>query len=83
VQIKRAYDGPVDTDGTRVLVDRIWPRGLTKQRAAVDLWLKEIAPTGTLRKWFGHDPSRWEEFQTRYRGPNLMRTAPLSTVFAT
>jgi uncharacterized protein YeaO (DUF488 family) len=67
VMIKRVYDQPGDADGTRVLVDRIWPRGLTKQRAAADVWLKEIAPTGALRKWFGHDPARWKEFQARYR----------------
>ena len=67
VKIKRVYDSPTDTDGTRVLVDRIWPRGLAKERAAVDVWLKEIAPTGALRKWFAHDPSRWKEFQLRYR----------------
>ena len=66
VKIKRVYDPPADTDGMRVLVDRVWPRGLTKQRAAVDVWLKEIAPTGALRKWFGHDPSRWKQFQARY-----------------
>jgi len=66
VKVKRVYDQPAAGDGTRVLVDRIWPRGLTKQRATVDLWLKEIAPTDTLRKWFGHEPSRWKEFQARY-----------------
>ena len=54
-------------DGARVLVDRLWPRGLTKERAAVDLWLKELAPSTELRKWFGHDPAKWREFQTRYR----------------
>jgi len=67
LKIKRVYDAPGDEDGTRVLVDRIWPRGLTKQRAAVALWLKEIAPTDALRKWFAHDVARWSEFRTRYR----------------
>jgi uncharacterized protein YeaO (DUF488 family) len=67
VRIKRVYDDAADSDGTRVLVDRIWPRGLTKERAAVDVWLKEIAPSTELRKWFGHDPVRWKEFQARFR----------------
>lgn len=67
VNVKRVYEPPADADGTRVLVDRVWPRGVTKQRAAVDVWLKEIAPSVRLRKWFGHDPSRWKEFEARYR----------------
>jgi uncharacterized protein YeaO (DUF488 family) len=66
VRIKRVYAPPADSDGTRILVDRIWPRGLTKPEAAVDVWLKEVAPSAALRKWFGHDPSRWQEFQSRY-----------------
>jgi uncharacterized protein YeaO (DUF488 family) len=66
LQIKRVYDAPAKADGMRVLVDRIWPRGLTKQRAAIDLWLKDVAPTTELRKWFAHDPERWPEFQKRY-----------------
>ncbi|HZY72820.1 MAG TPA: DUF488 domain-containing protein [Edaphobacter sp.] len=64
--IKRVYDQPDKDDGSRVLVDRIWPRGLTKEKARVDLWLKEIAPSTELRKWFNHDPARWDEFRTRY-----------------
>lgn len=67
VTIKRVYEAPSAHDGTRVLVDRLWPRGLTKAKAAVDLWLKEIAPTTELRKWFGHDPDKWAEFTRRYR----------------
>ena len=67
LNVKRVYEQPADADGTRVLVDRVWPRGLTKQRAAADVWLKEIAPSADLRKWFGHDPSRWKEFEARYR----------------
>ncbi|MDF2117730.1 DUF488 domain-containing protein [Roseiarcaceae bacterium H3SJ34-1] len=67
MKIKRIYDAPAKTDGTRVLVDRVWPRGMTKEHAAVDLWLKEIAPSATLRKWFAHDAKRWAEFQSRYR----------------
>ncbi len=67
IKPKRVYEKPSRSDGLRVLVDRLWPRGLTKDRAAVDLWLKEIAPSTELRKWFGHDPDKWKEFQTRYR----------------
>lgn len=67
VALKRVYEPPSDADGTRVLVDRLWPRGLSKDKACVDLWLKEIAPTTQLRQWFGHDPQKWAEFQRRYR----------------
>jgi len=67
VKIKRAYEAPVKDDGFRILVDRLWPRGLTKEKAQVDLWLKEIGPSNELRQWFGHDPARWEEFRRRYR----------------
>ena len=66
LQIKRVYDEPRDEDGFRVLVDRLWPRGLTKERAKLDLWLKEIAPSTALRKWFDHDPAKWEGFSNRY-----------------
>jgi uncharacterized protein YeaO (DUF488 family) len=66
IRIKRAYEAADPHDGRRILVDRLWPRGLTKESAAIDLWLKEIAPSDALRKWFGHDPARWEEFQKRY-----------------
>ena len=67
VAIKRVYEPAADDDGRRILVDRLWPRGLTKEKAAVDLWLKEIAPSAEVRKWFGHDPEKWSEFQRRYR----------------
>jgi uncharacterized protein YeaO (DUF488 family) len=67
VKLKRAYEPPDDDDGLRILVERLWPRGLTKRRAAIDLWLKDVAPSAELRKWFGHDPARWKEFQERYR----------------
>ncbi|MBN9071313.1 MAG: DUF488 domain-containing protein [Rhizobiales bacterium] len=67
LRIKRVYEAPADDDGLRVLVDRLWPRGLKKQEAAVDLWLKEIAPSTELRRWFGHDPEKWTEFRRRYR----------------
>ncbi len=67
IHMKRVYEEPSKKDGMRVLVDRLWPRGLTKERAAVDLWLKDVAPSTELRKWFGHDPAKWKEFQARYR----------------
>ena len=67
VKVKRIYEAPDPSDGTRVLVDRLWARGLTKEKAALDLWLKDIAPSTELRKWFSHDPTKWEEFQKRYR----------------
>lgn len=67
VAVKRAYDPPAPEDGQRVLVDRLWPRGLSKEKATIDLWLKAIAPSTALRQWFGHDPARWDEFQQRYR----------------
>jgi uncharacterized protein YeaO (DUF488 family) len=66
VQIRRIYDDPTPEDGTRVLVDRIWPRGLSKQRAHLDEWCKQIAPSTELRKWYGHDPARFDEFSRRY-----------------
>ena len=66
VQLKRAYEPAAAEDGTRVLIDRLWPRGVSKDHAALDLWLKELAPSTELRKWFNHDPARWAEFQTRY-----------------
>ena len=67
IHLKRVYETPSPQDGLRVLVDRLWPRGLNKERAAVDVWAKEIAPSTELRKWFGHDPDKWKQFQTRYR----------------
>ena len=66
VKIKRVYEQPSSDDGSRILVDRLWPRGLTKEKARVDLWLKEIAPSTELRKWFGHDPAKWKSFRVRY-----------------
>jgi len=67
IQLKRVYQEPSQKDGLRILVDRLWPRGLTKERAAVNLWLKDVAPSTELRKWFGHDPVKWIGFQARYR----------------
>lgn len=67
IKLKRAYEKPSRDDGERILVERLWPRGLTKPQAKVDLWLKDVAPSAELRKWFGHDPDKWEEFRRRYR----------------
>ena len=67
ILIKRAYEPADPADGCRILVDRLWPRGLTRQQVACDLWLKDIAPSATLRKWFNHDPKNWPMFQQRYR----------------
>lgn len=67
VRLKRAYDAAAAEDGIRVLVDRLWPRGLKRDEAAIDHWLKGVAPSTELRRWFGHDPSRWPEFVRRYR----------------
>ncbi len=66
IKLKRAYEKPSPADGTRILVDRLWPRGVSKEKASLDGWMKEIAPSTELRKWFAHDPKRWEEFRRRY-----------------
>ena len=91
--MKRAYEARAPEDGRRVLVERLWPRGLSKERAAVDLWLKEVAPSTELRRWFGHDPERWPEFRRRYREElrrhpeeldqlrELARAGPLTLVY--
>lgn len=80
VRVRRVYDPPQADDGQRVLVDRLWPRGLSKQRAHLDEWCKEIAPSTDLRKWYGHDPGRYEEFARRYRAEldDPERAAPLA-----
>jgi uncharacterized protein YeaO (DUF488 family) len=67
IRIKRAYDPPEPADGRRVLVDRVWPRGLTRETLAIERWARDLAPSDDLRRWFAHDPSRWEEFRRRYR----------------
>lgn len=67
LKMKRVYDEPTSDDGLRILTERLWPRGVTKERAKVDKWMKEIAPSHELRKWFGHDPGKWEKFKDRYR----------------
>jgi uncharacterized protein YeaO (DUF488 family) len=66
IRIRRVYDAPGPEDGKRILVDRLWPRGLTKEKAKIDFWAKDIAPSNELRKWYGHDPAKWDEFQKRY-----------------
>ena len=77
VRVKRAYEPPAPDDGTRILVDRLWPRGLKKEKAALDEWMKEIAPSTELRKWFGHAPERWQEFRHRYRSEIQQHPAEL------
>lgn len=67
LHIKRIYDEPGEEDGHRILVDRVWPRGISKEQLKADLWLKEVAPSNELRKWFNHDPAKWQEFKKRYR----------------
>ena len=67
IKLKRAYEAAAEEDGFRVLVERLWPRGLTKERARIDLWLKDIAPSPELRKWYGHETEKWEQFRQRYR----------------
>lgn len=66
IRIKRIYNEAAEEDGFRILVDRLWPRGIKKENAKIDLWLKEVAPSGELRKWFSHDPAKWREFQKKY-----------------
>lgn len=66
IKVKRVYEETAKSDGLRILVERLWPRGFTKERAGIDLWLREVAPSPELRKWFGHDPAKWAEFRRRY-----------------
>lgn len=93
-KLKRAYDRPTSDDGVRILVDRLWPRGVRKADAAIDHWMKDIAPSAALRQWFGHDPVRWQEFRRRYRRElkehekeinelrGLARHGPITLVYA-
>ncbi|MFB0488696.1 uncharacterized protein YeaO (DUF488 family) [Methylobacterium sp. OAE515] len=67
LNLKRAYEKPAAGDGVRILVDRLWPRGVSRSGAAIDMWMKEIAPSSSLRKWFNHDPARWDEFRAQYK----------------
>ncbi|HEX5509883.1 MAG TPA: DUF488 domain-containing protein [Pseudolabrys sp.] len=80
IKLKRAYEKPSREDGTRILVDRLWPRGLKKDAAKIDHWFKEIAPTTELRKWFGHDPKRWNEFRRRYNAELRQHTDQLREI---
>jgi uncharacterized protein YeaO (DUF488 family) len=80
VQIKRVYDAPAPSDGQRWLVDRLWPRGLRKEQAALDGWLKDVAPTPPLRKWFGHDPDRFKEFRKRYLAELKTRSSQIEAL---
>jgi uncharacterized protein YeaO (DUF488 family) len=94
VRLKRAYEPPADTDGVRVLVDRLWPRGLTKAETAIDHWFRDLAPSQELRRWFAHDINRWNEFRRRYADElkdhqaeldelrRLAREQPVTLVFA-
>lgn len=77
IKLKRAYDEPSSDDGERVLVERLWPRGVSKAEAHIDEWLKDVAPSAELRQWFGHDPSRWEEFKKRYWSELSRNPAPV------
>ena len=94
IKVKRAYAPPSGEDGVRVLVDRLWPRGLSRTQAGADLWLKEVAPSPALRRWFGHDARRWKHFRYRYRAElahhpdelgvlnDLRRRGPITLLFA-
>jgi len=94
IRLKRAYEPSKKDDGFRVLVDRLWPRGVSKSSARIDLWLKEIAPSAALRKWFGHDPLKWDAFRARYfrelqKNPKavaqlneIIRNGPVTLLFA-
>lgn len=74
IRIKRAYEPPTHDDGTRILIDRLWPRGVKKENLALDQWAKELSPSTELRQWFGHDPARWQEFRRRYAAELRQRT---------
>ena len=83
ITIKRIYDEASDDDGFRVLVDRLWPRGISKERARIDLWVKDVAPSTELRQWFHHDAANWEEFLTRYRKELAQNKTALDELRAT
>jgi uncharacterized protein YeaO (DUF488 family) len=80
IKVKRIYDPARKSDGYRILVDRLWPRGLSKDRATVNAWLRDIAPSNELRKWFSHDPAKWSEFQTKYRRELMRQSDALKQV---
>ena len=81
IQVKRIYDLPSEDDGFRILVDRLWPRGVKREDARIDLWAKQVAPTSELRKWFGHDPKKFDEFKTRYVEELQANSASVSSIF--
>lgn len=80
VAVKRVYEPAAKSDGFRVLVDRLWPRGVSKKEAHIDLWLRDIGPSTTLRKWFNHDPARWDEFRRRYHAELKQKTALMAMI---
>lgn len=94
LRIKRAYEAPGAADGARVLVDRLWPRGIAKEKARITAWMKDLSPSDELRRWFGHDPAKWPEFQRRYHREldaqagvtaplaALLRQGPVTLVYA-
>jgi uncharacterized protein YeaO (DUF488 family) len=82
IRVKRAYEPAADSDGTRILVDRIWPRGVAREEARLAEWIREVAPSDELRHWFGHDPDRWDEFRRRYFGELDGRRAPERALLA-
>lgn len=82
ITIKRVYEKPSKEDGWRVLVDRLWPRGMKKEKAQIDVWMKEVAPSDALRKWFGHDPEKWKQFQKKYRAELAKNPSPLKELRA-
>ena len=82
IDVKRAYEAPAKGDGCRILVDRIWPRGIAKDDLKVDAWLKDLAPSTALRKWFGHDPKKWDEFKKRYTKELEQRSSALEELIA-
>ena len=82
IRVKRVYDEPAASDGRRILVDRLWPRGLTKEKAKIDHWAKDISPSNELRKWYGHDPAKWDEFRKRYFAELDRNTAGVEALVA-
>ena len=83
IDLKRAYDPPAKSDGRRILVDRVWPRGIAKDVLQIDAWLKALAPSTELRKWFGHDPAKWDEFKKRYDRELEQRSEALEELLET
>jgi len=80
IKLKRAYEKHARADGERILVERLWPRGLTKLQAKIDLWLKDVAPSTELRRWFGHDPKKWDEFRQRYQEELKQKDEPINVL---